>query len=343
MQTVYLVQFISPPIEVGDFLHSLVKKRLLLNYLSCNSTFKNEVITKQKDCLLMFFILQWNQKQEENDLEIEEDKKQWHPAFCAAMELEFKEDNDVLDYEREHNLSKKPLQIDLLIIKKEAGRKLKNEIGDFFLEYNLMEYKSPGDGLTIDDLYKVLGYACFYKSETGGLDEVKDTNITISLVREEKPAKLLKQLSEKYEVKEEGKGIYRVKELLFPLQILVTGQLDPVLHGWLHSLTRTIEQESAENLLNNYSGLEDERDKQNAGVIVDFVSNVNVEIFLKILKESARMTEEMKILIAPEIVDLRLTIENNKKELASRDKELANKDAEIERLKRQLQEAQQQK
>lgn len=137
-----------------------------------------------------------------------------------------------------------------------------------------------------------------------------------------------------------------MKGLLFSLQILVTGQLDPVLHGWLHSLTRTIRQESAENLLNNYSNLGDEIDKQNAGVVVNFVSDVNVEVFLQILKESDRMTEEMKILIAPEIVDLRLMLENSKKELASRDKALANKDkelasskAEIERLKRQLQEA----
>jgi len=172
------------------------------------------------------------------------------------------------------------------------------------------------------------------ESETGGLDEIAASDITVSLVREEKPMKLLKQLSEKYEVKEEGKGIYRVKGLLFPLQILVTGQPDPVLHGWLHSLTRAIEQESAENLLNNYSDLEDGKDKQNAGIIIDFVSNVNVEIFLKILKQSDRMTEEMKILIAPEIVDLRLTIEN-------KDKELANSKKEIERLKRQLQEMQQ--
>lgn len=58
---------------------------------------------------------------------------------------------------------------------------------------------------------------------------------------------------------------------------------------------------------------------------------MNVEIFLKILKESDRMTEEMKILIAPEIVDLRLMLKNSKKELAS-------SKAEIERLKRQLQE-----
>ena len=67
-----------------------------------------------------------------------EDKKQWHPAFCAAIELEFREDKEVLQYEREHNLSKKPLQIDLLVIKKESDKKLKNEIGDFFLVHNIM-------------------------------------------------------------------------------------------------------------------------------------------------------------------------------------------------------------
>lgn len=31
--------------------------------------------------------------------------------------------------------------------------------------------------------------------------------------------KLVKQLSAKYEVNEEGKGVYRIKGLLFPLQI----------------------------------------------------------------------------------------------------------------------------
>ena len=55
-------------------------------------------------------------------MEMEEDKKQWHPAFCAAMELELREDNDILLYEREHNLSKKPLEMDLLVIKKEPKR-----------------------------------------------------------------------------------------------------------------------------------------------------------------------------------------------------------------------------
>lgn len=88
-----------------------------------------------------------------------------------------------------------------------------------------------------------------------------------------------------------------------------------------------MKQENAENFLNNYSILENRRDKHNAGIVVDFVSNTNVEVFLKILKESDRVTEKMKVLIALKIRNLCLTIEN--------------KNAEIERLKRQSQEVQQ--
>lgn len=268
-----------------------------------------------------------------------ENKKQWHPVFCTAMELEFREDNDILEYDREHNLGKKPLQIDLLVIKKEPDRKLKNEIGDFFLGHNIMEYKSPGDDLNIDTFYKVLGYACLYKYDTGKTDEILDTDITISLIRENKPRKLIKQLSQKYNVTEKSAGIYRVEKMLFPLQILVTKELDPGLHTWLHSLTRSMGHGEAEKLLNSYSSLENSRDRLNANVVVDFVSNLNETLFMRILKEDERMTEALKELIEPDLKELRLVIDNKDAIIADKDAEIADKDAEIARLKQQLSEA----
>ena len=42
----------------------------------------------------------------------------WHPGFCSAMELEFLQYKDLLDFSREFPLSKEPLRIDLLMIKK---------------------------------------------------------------------------------------------------------------------------------------------------------------------------------------------------------------------------------
>ena len=46
-----------------------------------------------------------------------------------------------LSFEEEYNLNTRPLEIDLLVIKKEPSVQIKNEIGHFFRSYNLLEYK----------------------------------------------------------------------------------------------------------------------------------------------------------------------------------------------------------
>ena len=205
-----------------------------------------------------------------------------------------------------------------LVMTKLIAVTLEHKDHDFLIEiFSRMIYtKSPGDELGIDDFYKVFGYACIYKEETGGQNEIPAEDITVSLVREGKPEALIKYLSGKCKVVEKSPGIYRVEGLLFPMQILVTGKLDPVLHTWLCSLTRSLKKEEAESLLDNYSVLENTGDRKNAGVIVNFVSNVNNELFLKIAERNGRMTEELKILLAPEIVDLRATIKKQEEVLA---------------------------
>ena len=45
-------------------------------------------------------------------------KIQWHPGFVAAMNLEFAKNRQDLIFEKEYNLNTKPLEIDLLVIKK---------------------------------------------------------------------------------------------------------------------------------------------------------------------------------------------------------------------------------
>lgn len=120
-----------------------------------------------------------------------EDNIQWHPAFCSAMELELRENKKDLIYEREHNLSRMPLKIDFLVIKKKPDVIIKNEIGDFFLGNNILEYKSPGDEVNAGTFYKALSYACLYRAEKDGASEDMDADVTVSIVREQKPVKLL--------------------------------------------------------------------------------------------------------------------------------------------------------
>ena len=61
-----------------------------------------------------------------------EGKIQWHPGFVAVVDLELAADRGHLVYEKEYNLNRKPLQIDLLVLKKDRGLRLENEIGRLF-------------------------------------------------------------------------------------------------------------------------------------------------------------------------------------------------------------------
>lgn len=59
------------------------------------------------------------------------------------MNLEFEENRSDLIYEKEYNLNTKPLEIDLLVIKKDPNIQIVNEIGKIFRGHNIIEYKSP--------------------------------------------------------------------------------------------------------------------------------------------------------------------------------------------------------
>ena len=65
-------------------------------------------------------------------------KKQWHPEFTAALMLELKKIWGGLVFEKEHNLSTKPLEIDLLDIKKDVAATGENEIVELFRGHNLI-------------------------------------------------------------------------------------------------------------------------------------------------------------------------------------------------------------
>ena len=86
-------------------------------------------------------------------------KLPWHPAFYAGIQIEFEKEAEKLTFENEHQLGTDPMRIDVLIIKKRLGEQIQKNIGRIFREYNIVEYKSPEQYLSIDAFYKVLGYA----------------------------------------------------------------------------------------------------------------------------------------------------------------------------------------
>ena len=231
---------------------------------------------------------------------------QWHPAFFAGLQIELKDDKENLSFENEHQLSAKPMEIDVLVIKKEKDVPVRKNIGRIFRKHNIIEYKSPKDYLRIDDFYKVYGYTCFYKADTGAADEIKANELTMTFVCSRYPAKLIRHLREKrgYTIEKQEDGIYYIKGDYFPIQIIVTSNLSETENLWLKNLTDNMKDVgSAEKLIDDYG-------KHRENHLYEAVMNIIVrankgkfqevrgmcdalkEIFMEQMKEE--MKEEMK-------------------------------------------------
>ena len=192
-------------------------------------------------------------------MEKRKDALQWHPAFYADIQIEFREEAHKLKFQNEYALSKKPMLIDILAIRKKAGEKIHKNIGRIFRTYNLIEYKSPKDYMSVDDFYKVYGYACFYKADTGQMNEIPAEEITITFVSKNYPRKMIRHLEDtrKYKTEKKESGIYYVEGDVIAIQIIVTSQLSPEENLWLYSLTDNLtDPEVTERLLADYNGKE---------------------------------------------------------------------------------------
>ena len=180
---------------------------------------------------------------------------EWHPAFQASIQIEFEAECDKLTFEAEHLLSKKPMQIDELIIKVKDNEVVEKNIGRTFRKYNIIEYKSPDDYLTINDFYKVYGYCCFYQSDTEKVLEISSRDVTITFICNHYPRTMINYLRKyrQLEIKKVDAGIYYITGDEFPIQLLITKELNPRENLWLQSLRKDIKNEhEIENLLKIY-------------------------------------------------------------------------------------------
>lgn len=231
------------------------------------------------------------------------EKLQWHPAFCAATELELRQDLDVLELIPEYNLSKKPLQIDLVIIKKmDWKRTLQNEIGHIMRGHNILEYKGPGDELTIDSFFKVIGYASLYKAQGIAVNKIPASEVTVSFFRNAYPKALFQELKkEGYILKKMYPGIYYVRgNVPFPVQVVVTSQLERKAHCSLRVLTTQVEMQNAELFLEQIHYLESKNERSNIDSVLQVSVNANKQVY-SLLRRQNEMCEALRELMKDEI------------------------------------------
>lgn len=229
-------------------------------------------------------------------------KIQWHPGFVAAINLELAENRGDLIYEKEYNLNTKPLEIDLLVIKKDKDVQIANEIGRMFKGHNILEYRSPEDRMDIDSFYKAGAYASLYKAYGETVDEKKADDITVSLVREAKPDGLFRYFREhKVEVSNPYPGIYYVLDgVLFFTQVIVTRELNGKNHGWLKSLSDKLKKQEMEALLNRARSLSGKLERELADAVLEVSVKANREI-VEELKGDEAMCQALLEIMEPEI------------------------------------------
>ena len=171
----------------------------------------------------------------------------WHPAFVEALQLELEAYKDVLEFHPELQLTTEPLRIDCVVIKKKKEVKIKKNIGAIFRTWNLLEYKSPDDYVSVMDFYKVYGYACIYTF----LNEIPITDLTITFVESHHPRELLKHLEtvRGYTVAKTSAGVYTVEGDIFPIQIIDSRKLSAEDNVWLRNLGNKLKQSDVEQIL----------------------------------------------------------------------------------------------
>lgn len=184
-----------------------------------------------------------------------------------------------------------------------------------FRTYNILEYKSPEDYLSIDDFYKVYGYACFYKSDVKKVDSIKAGDITISFFSKHYPRKMMKHLEEErhLKIKWQEEGIYHISGDIFPMQLIITSELSKEINFWLKNLTNDLkETNEMEDLVHEYSKHQKSKLHQS---VMNIIVRANRELFRRDHKMCEALIELMQDVMQDELEEERSVIEELMKTL----------------------------
>jgi hypothetical protein len=177
-----------------------------------------------------------------------------------------------------------------------------SEAEHIFKKCNVLEYKSPGDSLTIDDYYKTVGYACIYKGLGETIDKIPAEGLTVSLFREDYPEKLIETLkSHGILVEEKFPGIYYLSgNTIFDTQIVVTGQLTRETLSSLRVLSKNVKEEDVRRFLTSTEHMVMPGDLNNADAVMQVSIAANRKVY-DLVKEDYYMCEALRELMKDEI------------------------------------------
>ena len=126
-------------------------------------------------------------------------------------------------------------------------------------------------------------------------------NRTVNLQRFfRKPVKLMHELEKSgYGCKKETAGIYYVNGAMFPVQIIVSSELDTEMHVQLKALTNQLNETVMRQYLLEVSAFA-EREKNLADIVLQVIVNSNMEKVREWKGSERIMCEALRVLMADE-------------------------------------------
>jgi len=180
------------------------------------------------------------------------DKVFWHGSFFEGLQLDLHQYRESLSYDKEHELAKEFLIVDVVVIKKTKDVKIDKDIGQILKGHNLVEFKSEKDSFSVRDYNKVLGYAQLYSSFENV--PISDITLTIALTMYPKALENYLKTEMNQMIQAKGNGIYYIQGEKFPVQILENKNLSKE-NLFLRNLRSNLTAEDAAATAQAYANL----------------------------------------------------------------------------------------
>ena len=230
-----------------------------------------------------------SESENKNSTSDKKPRNDWHSGFAGGLGLGFRKYRADLIIEREIPLTKEPLLIDFLVIKKRPDTVVDNVIGRTFRMYNIIEYKNPDDALDVDTIWKGIGYAGIYKGLSEKTNGIPADELTLSIFRTRMPRKLFS------EYKKQGKqienpypGVYMINGVIdMPLQIVVTRELRDKDFAALRIMTHGADEHEVREFLKKTTTYREKGDRIDANAVLFVSAAVNRGLFERLRKEKA--------------------------------------------------------
>ena len=144
-----------------------------------------------------------------------------------------------------------------------------------------------GDGMTVDDFYKCVAYACLYKSTGENVNAIAGDELSITMIRESYPKSMMRELKRlgigfvKYEA-----GIYHSRNIFIPAQLIVTQELKPDEHRSLRVLSRKADENDVKGFIKETLGYVTQGEKADVQAVLKVSGTANYDLYEKIRSEA---------------------------------------------------------